>query len=1606
MTLLENFENYSVGESYPVLAAGKASASIVGGLGAFGRGKAVKINSPEIEKYSNNRGDGWEYPALHVPVYVTFDQITSSTGLMFYLKGYKNNTENTFNLHLRVKGLVGNQEKTADFFANWDSIPIYDVANGVWDSARSGNNSSFRMVPADFEGYIFVPFELLKDRSSSTNSSINFTAITAIELGFQNVGGSNGFAVLDNIYLIKSSVDKSTDLASLNGSVKKSMMEKDMEPAPDLSRGLIFHASFDDETLRDSTEYENHGVACGHGVDFVDGVIGKALKIYNRDENGNHLWSKPAINYAEFGTEDSFAFNYNNFTIAGWYKVNRAAPVEGIIFTNKDANGNGFYVAVNGERGVFAQIVINGQKIYIPASGNVGGSAVLDQQWHHIAFSVDRKGEAVLYLDGIAIFSVNISGHTGSAGGSFLTIGRDRVSGTGGLDDALVDEVSVWNRALTAEEIAMAKDIIRIELAVRNYQESLAKVNVDGFLYKQEDYDAILAKFNQLVSNLESAGTLQEKKDLIAAFDAEYKKFMAGKPAKFTFAVASDTHIREAGANLDRLIAFLEDVKLASSDVKAVLICGDLTENGTKAEYEKFWYVLANHTPEGTVVLPAIGNHDARGPLSSTDPKEVRWNNAKQWYLNGLNSYLKTNYTTTYYHQVIGGNDFLILGTENAEKDDALISSQQVQWLSSKLKSISEEKPNQPIFVVLHQPLPSTHQGTYSSSSIVDNAGQEIKSLIAKYPQVVFFSGHLHNGAGYSDVINDGKGIFVDIPSMDKNERGNTSITLVYYVSVYDNVIRLQVMDIGTGNWLPEYEVVVPYTGVSPVNKDELRKLYLDYRFMGQGRYSEKTWAAFVEALNNAHAVLKDTSATQSRIDEAAKSLRKAAEGLEVIPLDLAADKPAMELEVLQDFSGYSDGNNIVGKGVEVSSDSMTAVVQKGSSALDGVNGVLLGAETAVGDTQYYRVPVKDGADISKMEGLMFYVRLPRHKSGDVAVRLSLSLGLDSTYVSLANAKLRYLDITSQSWIPITVGSTGFVSMPAGFEGYIKISFSELISSQQTAVRNSSVFDGLQIKCGYIGGQEFGPMLVDAIYGVKKDTGGLTALIGSKGERYLVNGQKPTQDNKDLFKAAMKAETLQSFKGYSAGEDARGRKAVNVSNTNKNAVDDITIKFVKGISGIIPGPALNIDAATLRSFWPGPGAVEEWAYIETMYPANTFIDDMQGLLLYVKMPVANPYDDIDTFNGRLFFNMRTVGADGTEVWSNTGSYEKVYFLEKGSTEWKKLESHSGHVFLPLGKEGYVFAPIESFVVNPIANSMVGRKLVSTTFILSSYGADAGSATIDGIWSVIDKGSNNLLLTYNGAEVWFLPENRLALKKDLELGGPFDDDDDLIDSLPEPTTDKQIHQPDWQDITDRSIKLSWESYSGAASYRVRIYQSVGTNKGMMYQVVAEKVVKGTSVTIEGLQPLHWYYAVVEALDSENNTIAVYQNMLLQTNDVDSSDDIDDTEQPSGPSDGEGAGKGGKNNSGDYDYSDGDETGESPQEEEQLPDENVPGDSDEGSPSDSDNTGKPQDNGSKDKQTDKKDGSPAVWIIIAVAVVIIAGGGITAFLLIRRKRQSRT
>ena len=79
------------------------------------------------------------------------------------------------------------------------------------------------------------------------------------------------------------------------------------------------------------------------------------------------------------------------------------------------------------------------------------------------------------------------------------------------------------------------------------------------------------------------------------------------------------------------------------------------------------------------------------------------------------------------------------------------------------------------------------------------------------------------------------------------------------------------------------------------VSKDALQNLYDQYKDTEQGSYTDESYAAFTEALENAAAVLADENASQTDVDDAFNTLNSAAEALTEKTEDPGTDKPGTD---------------------------------------------------------------------------------------------------------------------------------------------------------------------------------------------------------------------------------------------------------------------------------------------------------------------------------------------------------------------------------------------------------------------------------------------------------------------------------------------------------------------------------------------------------------------------------------------------------------------------------------------------------------------------------------------------------------------------------------
>ncbi len=274
------------------------------------------------------------------------------------------------------------------------------------------------------------------------------------------------------------------------------------------------------------------------------------------------------------------------------------------------------------------------------------------------------------------------------------------------------------------------------------------------------------------------------------------------------FAALADPQI--SNYMFDRYAVFgaaMEDLH-ASERIDAVVLAGDVAENGLAEEYQLVYDGLKGI--EGCRYISATGNHDIR--LRAYSQSKKRFNE----FANALNNNVDP-VSEFHFTERINGYKFIVMGSDKSAFEEANISDEQVAWLDSEVKA----ENGAPTFVILHQPLKLTHDlpntwgnGTNPNAGSVGDQSDAIKEVLTKYENVVLITGHLHTGFGEASYETIGSLHMVNVPSLciDNKDGQYNGSGLGYIVEVYDNEIIFRARNLETGEWLTEYDEVITLT--------------------------------------------------------------------------------------------------------------------------------------------------------------------------------------------------------------------------------------------------------------------------------------------------------------------------------------------------------------------------------------------------------------------------------------------------------------------------------------------------------------------------------------------------------------------------------------------------------------------------------------------------------------------------------------------------------------------------------------------------------------------------------------------------------------------------
>ncbi len=270
---------------------------------------------------------------------------------------------------------------------------------------------------------------------------------------------------------------------------------------------------------------------------------------------------------------------------------------------------------------------------------------------------------------------------------------------------------------------------------------------------------------------------------------------------KMNIAMLSDIHlqIRDDHATRNFKRAVDTCVEMANGKLDAVAIVGDLNDT--------LWWSTVNYSEEGGVdnrisntnanrlaeiadlrtkfdqVVPAdtslmftIGNHDLcsilyKGVTASSDQRIVEeLKKVQDGYLNkDYFAYLQDGeegeYKDTqpnsvllregfrYYRQ--NGVNFVILNANKFYTTDSY-NDGKINWLKRVLNHIRANCPGEPVLMITHQPVNNSVIGSMSPNHSLD-----LEPVLKEYPEVILFTGHIHQSNYQENAISQDLGFTV-----------------------------------------------------------------------------------------------------------------------------------------------------------------------------------------------------------------------------------------------------------------------------------------------------------------------------------------------------------------------------------------------------------------------------------------------------------------------------------------------------------------------------------------------------------------------------------------------------------------------------------------------------------------------------------------------------------------------------------------------------------------------------------------------------------------------------------------------------------------------------
>ena len=227
--------------------------------------------------------------------------------------------------------------------------------------------------------------------------------------------------------------------------------------------------------------------------------------------------------------------------------------------------------------------------------------------------------------------------------------------------------------------------------------------------------------------------------------------------ARLVFAVISDTHVgNNYGGEYNVKVPRTLQNLTSKGKLDALAVVGDLTDNGTPAQYTEFVQFFGdsqNFLNPVDNFLFMMGNHD-------NYPSD---NQGQTNYKSGLKKFNGNRLYPLDQYVLIKGYPFITISVRGGANNDDNSANGAVSYPSTVLttvkrylKKAAEDAPGKPIFVFAHVAPRNTCYSTWGDLEGAAWAMWRLNSLLNEYPQVVAFCGHSHYPLGDPRSIHQG----------------------------------------------------------------------------------------------------------------------------------------------------------------------------------------------------------------------------------------------------------------------------------------------------------------------------------------------------------------------------------------------------------------------------------------------------------------------------------------------------------------------------------------------------------------------------------------------------------------------------------------------------------------------------------------------------------------------------------------------------------------------------------------------------------------------------------------------------------------------------------